>query len=453
MRTEIQGPYPLAGVAMPTWLVRYDSLGRCTSPLSRQALLDHLPAGGYTDVIAFSHGWNNPFADAANLYATFLQRFELLVADRQPDHAFRPLFVGVVWPSTWLAFRDGPRMAGGPDEGALIDDAVAEMSDLTARAHGEEGAERLRSLLRRDQLGTAEEEELSSLLTPVFSGRDDDEIGDPARQTRGEDILAMLRELKHAEHSGRAAPEPGEWGGIGEGRRAVGPESAGALGGLDPRIAIRAFSVYQMKDRAGAVGYHGVASLLRDVLDAAPNVRLHAAGHSYGCKVMLSAVCESSPFPRPLHSLLLLQPAVSHLCFANVVPGRAGEGGYRAALRSDRVLPPILTTYSRNDFPLHATFHLVLRRGADLGDAQIAGTVPTSAGSPPNRYAALGGYGPRNAGEKLVDPLPWAGEDYLWLGHAPIVGLDGSDGRIMGHGDVTTAAAVWALRQLVFRDT
>jgi pimeloyl-ACP methyl ester carboxylesterase len=453
MSTEVPAPYPLRDVVMPSWLIRYDRRGDCRSPLTRQAFLDHLRAGDFTDIVAFSHGWNNAFGDAATLYAEFLRRFERLVADRRPDRAFRPLFMGVVWPSTWLDFSRGPRIAGGVGETASIVDAVMEMSELTERAQGEESAKRLRSLLGKDRLSADEEEELASLLTPVFGGREDEETGDPARETRSEDILAMLREQEFAERTGGAPPESDGWGGIGEGGRPGAPQPAGGVGGLDPRIAIRAFSVYQMKDRAGAVGYHGVASLLREVLASAPGARVHVAGHSYGCKVMLSAVCEPSPLPRPLSSLLLLQPAVSHLCFADVVPGRTGPGGYRSALEVDRLLRPILTTYSGRDVPLHATFHLVLRRGADLGEARIAAVLPTTAGPPPNRYAALGGYGPRNAGEKLVDPFPSAGEDYPWLDDAPIVGLDGSGGRIMGHGDVANDATAWALRQLVFRHT
>jgi hypothetical protein len=264
----------------------------------------------------------------------------------------------------------------------------------------------------------------------------------------------MLRQQHSLELSGDGPPKLGEWGGIGEGGRAGGPQSAGGVAGLDPRVAIRLFSVYQMKDRAGAVGYKGVSSLLRDVLTSAPTAaRVHAVGHSYGCKVMLSAVCEPSALPKPLHSLLLLQPAVSHLCFADVVPGRTGAGGYREALQPARVRPPILTTYSRNDFPLHSTLHLALRRGADLGEVQIAATPSTSAGPPPNRFAALGGYGPRNAGEELVDPFPSAGESYPWLNDARIVGLDGSGGQIKGHGDVVNDATAWALYQLVFRET
>jgi len=235
-------------------------------------------------------------------------------------------------------------------------------------------------------------------------------------------------------------------------------QAAGLFSALDPRNALRLFSVYQMKDRAGLVGIQGIAPLLRDLLaaTAGPATPIHVLGHSYGCKVMLSAICEPTPLPRPVSSLLLLQPAVSHLCFADSVPGVDRPGGYVAALQAERVKPPLFSTYSRRDFALHDTFHLALRRDGDLGEQDIglaAAGEDTSAGRPPSRFAALGGYGPRRAHQYLVDPMPRTGELYP---DAPtgtaIVSLDGSaPGLIEAHGDIRDPNCAWALHRLIFR--
>jgi hypothetical protein len=158
---------------------------------------------------------------------------------------------------------------------------------------------------------------------------------------------------------------------------------------------------------------------------------------------MLSAICAPDELTRPVDSLLLLQPAVSYLSLSAKVPGTTRAGGYRAALDPKRVVPPILSTYSRKDFPLHRTFHLSLRRESDLGEAQIAG-----AGDPPSKYAALGGYGPRGAGERLID-LPRSGDDYT-LNAARVIGLDGSANLINSHGDVHSPHTAWAMYQLAF---
>lgn len=235
-------------------------------------------------------------------------------------------------------------------------------------------------------------------------------------------------------------------------------QTAGIFSALDPRNVLRLFSVYQMKDRAGVVGSRGIAPLLRDLLMATSGggAPVHAVGHSYGCKVVLSAICEPTALSRPLDSLLLLQPAVSHLCFADQVPGANGPGGYAATLHADRVRGPIFSTYSRQDFALHETFHLALRRDGDLGEADIGLATAgedTTAGKPPSRYAALGGYGPRRARQHLIDPMPKSGEPYpASLAGTAIASFDGSSpGLIGGHGDISDTTCAWALHNLIFR--
>ena len=97
---------------------------------------------------------------------------------------------------------------------------------------------------------------------------------------------------------------------------------------------------------------------------------------------MLSALAAREPVRRA-HSLLLLQPAVNHLCFAP-------QGGYRPVL--GRTTRPVFTTYSAHDVALTRFFHLAVRREADRYEPRIAAWP-----EPPSPYAALGGYGPREA--------------------------------------------------------
>jgi hypothetical protein len=159
---------------------------------------------------------------------------------------------------------------------------------------------------------------------------------------------------------------------------------------------------------------------------------------------MLSALTKG-PMSRKVQSLLLLQPAVSHLSFAATVPGRAGPGGYRGVL--DQVAGAIYSTFSEHDVPLHTIYHNALLRDADLGDLRIAAKI-TAAGNPPNRYAALGGYGPRGADEILIEPIPAPGEKMpASVNGKRLVGIDGSQGnRIDGHGGVANPHTTWALR-------
>lgn len=453
----ITGPYPLQGVKMPTWLLRFDKHGACTSPATRTQLLEKLREGVHSDVIVFSHGWNNDFDDAAAMYARFLREVETLAAAHplpRTGTGFAPVFVGVIWPSIWLSFDGGPQIAGAAPGEAVEDSAAAQaLADRLAALGSAEAVERLYALLALPRLDEAQARELAAIAAPAFGTVADDETA-TARTTSAEDLFVMLRAMQRADVGAAAPPRSiDDWGvATPPAGDAVEPQTAGLLSFLDPRHVLRLFSVYQMKDRAGVVGAQGVARLLREVMAAAAAARVHGVGHSYGCKVMLSAVCAPPPLPRPLNSLLLLQPAVSHLCFADLIPRSGKPGGYRNAL--ERVQAPILSTYSDDDFPLHETFHLALRRDSDLGeqDIGIAGDTDTTAGKPPSNYAALGGYGPRRAGQRLIDPMPAAGAPYPAFGAGEtLIGLDGSRGPIGSHGDITNSATAWALHRLMAR--
>jgi pimeloyl-ACP methyl ester carboxylesterase len=248
------------------------------------------------------------------------------------------------------------------------------------------------------------------------------------------DLQAFESEPPKDEDEGPRLVDDGDVGSV---------KAAGFFDFLDPRPALRLASLYIMKDRAGKVGSNGVAALLRAML-ARTEAPIHVAGHSFGCKAMLSAAA-TGPLSRKLKSMLLLEPAISHLAFAASVPGRGGHGGYRVVL--DRVENPIFLTYSASDFPLHEIYHLALLRDKDVGDEpQMAGG--TRAGNPPNVYAALGGYGPRDSGELLVDPIPEPSVAFANPNNARLVGFDGSfEQRIDSHGGIATPFTAWALRK------
>lgn len=420
---------------MPTWLLRFDADGVLASPATADALMVRLADRSLSHVIFHSHGWNTDFADALRQYGTFLRALDGVLAT-YPLAGFNPIFVGITWPSVWLAEEPGPTLAGMNTEAAtarIVTDLAAPLA-APARA-------RLYALADSAHLDPPAAQELAALLSTAVGGLND-EIGDPAMDAgpTAEDLIEGARRLAAVE--GRAAPAT-----------LAGPPAldenglpiaslSGITGRLDPRDLIRLFSLFQMKDRAGRVGATGVATLLRRMMAAAPEARFNLLGHSFGAKVMLSAIAAAPALPRPVDTLLLLQPAISHLAFAATVPGRAGPGGYRAVL--ERVAAPVFTTFSAMDMPLHDVFHLALRRDADLGEMRIA-----AAGAPPSRYAALGGYGPRGSGETLIDPIPGPGEPLLYPPGARMVGLDGSANRITSHGDVGTPYTAWVLRHLL----
>jgi pimeloyl-ACP methyl ester carboxylesterase len=192
--------------------------------------------------------------------------------------------------------------------------------------------------------------------------------------------------------------------------------------------------VLLMKDRAGVVGGRGVAQMLRRLADAG-DARIALIGHSYGAKVVLSALANDPAPRRNVDSVLLLQPALS--CFAFTADLGGKPGGYRPAL--DRVRLPIITTRSDHDVPLTKLFHLAVRRKADLAEAVIA------AGQPPSQFAALGGYGPHGVG---VDAewiaMPAVGAPYPLADGHRIIAADGT-AFIASHGAVETPETAWSL--------
>lgn len=440
MPANFIGPAHLDGVEIETWLLKFDKRGECMSPQTRAALLDRLDGVPDQPVILFSHGWNNEFGEASELYAGFLKQLQSHF-HKYASARVDPICVGVIWPSTWLSFDTGPSIAATPPDTATAIGDDAYVADLAAQLEQPGALHRFYALAGEKRLAGAEAEEFAALVAAaVHADSIAPDDGDLSACDAGA-IVAGMHALSELDLPAPASGDQLEEGGAVDGAGVAPVREAGWSDALDPRHALRVASVYQMKDRAGTVGWNGVAPLLQDILTHS-RAPVHAVGHSFGAKVILSAIAAGAP-ARAVASVLLLEPAVSHLCFAAEVQGRQSPGGYRAVL--GRIEQSLIMTYSACDFPLHGVFHRALRRAADAGDLRIAGGA-TSAGAPPSMYAALGGYGPRGAGEQLMEPLPEPGTRFdMPLGPIPLA-FDGTMyRRIGGHGDVRTAYTAWLL--------
>ncbi|MFD7025767.1 hypothetical protein [Promicromonospora sukumoe] len=430
VRTGPRGP-------VPVYVLQLDRRGTLTSPESLAALVTD--ARDATDVVVISHGWNNDWQAATSRYTDFFDHVDTVLAARPPDRPFRPVYVGLFWPSAALVlpWERGPDIAGGgagdPGDG-LAGELAAELDVL-----GDDLGPELDAELRTALTGPVDGADRTDLVAEILAHlpvTDPDETGAPDPGLDGRALRAVW-----ADTLARAEPAPARPGGII-------PDDDGAtarprVAGFDPleliRSGIRMATVRQMKDRAGRVGATGVAAVLRRLADETP-ARLHLVGHSYGGRVVLSAVCAGPGPGRPVDSVLLLQPALSAWAFAADVDGR--PGGYRPAF--DRVRGPVITTWSAHDLPLTRVFHLALRRRADLGEAEIAGR-------PPSRFAALGGFGPQGVGAQAlaIDRMPDVGQHYPIGEHAvdgryEVIGVDGT-WCIPGHGAVQSDQTAWAL--------
>ncbi len=441
------GPYRTIeiddGVQAPFYIIPFDEQGICQGPLTRDHLLTTLQNGAFTDIFLFSHGWNNDWKTATDLYDGFLSGYAQMQREHKltSSRPFQPLLIGIFWPSIALV-----------SPGAQLTDVEVgqerqEIQSLAA-ALPKEDVERFYALAQRGQdLNSDEALELARMLAPIYNGTAEDELPTVDSAPSTGQLMSLWQKIASMASTKPSTGTPGKFGFVNEPGRTPGvgglttqstsaPEAAGFLDFLDPRLIIRLATVLQMKDRAGVVGAHGVGSLLFNVLKNG-TARVHLIGHSYGCKVVLSALCFQE-LPRPVHSVLLLQPAISYLCFAVDATGTGLKGGYRVAL--ERVEQSIMTTYSAHDVPLTQFFHLAVRRSSDLGEEQIAGAPP------PSRYAALGGFGPGGCETDCSEvEMKKIGDLYDLAPGVRIIHVLNGVQVISGHGDISNDFTWWAL--------
>lgn len=440
------------GMTAPWYMVPFDKSGQCTAPKTRASLLADVASRKFTHVIIFSHGWNNDWESASGRYHRFLNGFQKMRRDHglTADPAYRPLLLGIFWPSTALVlpWERGPRFAGHDADLSLRDAIIDQESreiDAIADMVSPGDREAFYSLVRKGApLDEREARTLAELVLPVYqqaTKADDDLRTDNGPvETTVDDILQAWEgaardqtRISEADDDGFERLPPSTTGGS--------PRSAGFLQKLDPRNIVRTLTVYQMKDRAATVGGRGVASLLTDILAQKGATRVHLAGHSYGAKVVLSALSQVPDGTGTVDSVLLLQPAVNGWCFAGNVNNKNFPGGYRRVL--EHVTQPILTTYSRNDAPLTKFFHLAVRRREDLGELKVA---MAGRPKPPNEYGALGGFGPAGLPDsdcQFIDLKP-VGERYDLSQPLRVWALNG-DEAIRSHGEVEVPETYWAL--------
>lgn len=425
------------------FMLPFDKLGQCQGPQTRSHLVERAADPSLTDVFLFSHGWNNDWHVATGRYRDFIEGYLALrhAGGLALDRPMRAMLIGVFWPSTALVFGSERGIDIAGTTGTRYDQRQEEVDALAAELPA---AERFRELVDCDELSAEEAAELVGVLGPLLE-RDDDDETPSSPQPHAASYIDLWRDLPsfgpatdedpakvaaRLEDFGRATPQDDLAGAL-------------ALRELDPRQIVRLVTLRVMKDRAGYVGAHGVGSFLQDLLaaSAANRPKFHLIGHSFGAKVCLSAICHPAQLPRPVDSLLLLQPAVSHRCFAD---DELGTGGYVETPR--RVLQPVLSTYSSRDKPLHVFFQYAVRREVDRDEASIAAGEPS-------RWAALGGFGPHGMGalaQHVAVRLPASDPSRYDLGRdaARVYGVDATS-TISGHGDINNLSTHWALDNLV----
>jgi esterase/lipase superfamily enzyme len=192
------------------------------------------------------------------------------------------------------------------------------------------------------------------------------------------------------------------------------------LRGTEGRSATRlspahALSFWLMKRRAGEVGERPgrehLAPLFAGLGDRVP--RLHLIGHSFGAKLVASAVLGGL---RP-QSLTLLQAAFSAFAFAAEVPDTHRPGFYHRLVTEPRVTGTIAVLYSAHDRALTTLYPMV------TGSAEIDRRRGARSSREVVARSALGAVGARAVEASEVESLE---VQRIGLPRRPLVNVDGA---------------------------
>jgi hypothetical protein len=380
----------------PFWRIEFDRDGHLVGTTLAARLEQGIEAGQLTDLLVFSHGWNNDHQTAERLYSAFFAELRPLLDDPRIAKArtARIGTLGVFWPSILWPDEVPADLAGGADAGgaAAFGHAAAEPSeevplDDLKKIFDESEHDLLDELSRmvteRDaskESLRAFKEKLDDLVAASAAGDSEDELERTGLVADSADFEDVFDALADAE----PAPES-EGGAAGLGDQ-FGKLWAGAKG------ALRVATYGRMKERAGVVGRTGLGPLLSRIAAIAPEMHIHLIGHSFGARLVSYALSGLTPVAAkkswPVKSLLLLQGAFSHFAFADSLPHDPARKGALCGMAA-RVDGPLITTYSELDTAVGRAYPLasfVTRQ-----DAAKAGEVAS-------RWGAMG-----NDGAQAVD--------------------------------------------------
>ncbi len=345
-----------------------------------------------SDLVVFSHGWNNDIDEARRLYHDFFTSLDSVRADTSPDLAGRTFgVVGVLWPSKRFADSDlipGGAAGAGHADGALAGD-LRQMSDAFDSPDAEATMEQAAALVDSLDGSPKAQREFADLLRSLVT-RDAAEPADAPNQLfdlTGPELMdrlhtALLTLLVEA------PPTPGEGGGI----SAV---PTGGTAGLRTSITrlwsrgrslLNYLTYYEMKARAGTIGATSVAPVLH--AQVAGRARLHLVGHSFGAR-LVTAAADALPDSSEVASMSLLQAAFSHNAFADAWEPKK-PGGFRTMIDAQRVAGPMAITHTRNDKAVGIAYAMA---------SSIAGQAASAIGDKNSPYGGLGSNGAQHTPE------------------------------------------------------
>lgn len=253
-------------------------------------------------------------------------------------NGFRPLFIGLHWPSRPWGEETIP--ASAASFGTAGELAVDDLLEDAVQHFG--GSDQVRAPL--------------SVIFRAFEQ-------DPGARVLTDEVTAAYHALAtaigFAAGSGADAPPDCEGvpldpqGAIRAQRVANAGDSFGISATITNGIlaGLRQTSFWLMKHRARTVGEQGMHQFVSQ-LQQVSKADVHLMGHSFGCIVVSSILGGpdgKGTLTRPVLSAVLVQGAMSLWSFADHLPDSQAPGYFRDVLTKGAVSGPIVTTQSVND--------------------------------------------------------------------------------------------------------
>jgi hypothetical protein len=431
----------LSGI--PAAELRFDKDAMVVSPDEENAVLALAEEPAVTDLIVLAHGWNNDMDEARGLYRA-------LAAQLAGVGSEGLCIVGVLWPSK--RFDDAeliPGGAAGLATGPSIAELAAELTAFGVLLHDEAAADGLAAAAAAlPAIDTAESARRAFVdgvraalhaSTGITVGSE--EAPAAMLTADGAELLDRL-----ARPAVLARPDHPRFGGGGAADLGTPHRPAGGAAGLDifggfrnaARNLLNFTTYYTMKERAGTIGFHGLAPILTRVHERHTGLRLHLVGHSFGGRLVSAAATGGASDPvLPLSSMVLLQAAFSHFGFAkNWDPGK--DGLFRGCLSGHRVDGPTVVTHTANDRAVGIAYALASR---------IAGQIAAALGDASDVYGGIGRNGALRTPEAVAGELLDVDRAYSFRPGAVHNLL--ADRFIHSHSDVTGPQVGHAVRSAV----
>jgi hypothetical protein len=441
----------------PFFPLEFTREGKVHDPAQVQALLDGVKQGT-TDLLVISHGWNNDMAEARSMYKTFLTNARGLLDGGHAAAGRTYAVAGVFWPSK--KFADSDLIPGGGAAGigqpAAVTELQARLQELKGDFFDNPGADALldEAQALAPQLEANEQArkrfgDIMIQLAPPQGAEpatEDLDANENLHDFQGDELLEELS--KPVAAMPPAAPDDeddgeggagfvGGVGGIG-GPAGDGGDAAGIgdlVGGIvgGAKQAANLVTYYQMKKRAGIVGTEGLGPVLAKVRQAAPALRIHLAGHSFGAR-LVTVAAGAGAAPLPVATMSLLQGAYSHYGLARNYRNSGHDGGFRPVVDKAHVKGPIIITHTRNDKAVGLAYALASR---------LAGQTANALGDENDKFGGMGSNGAQFTPERVILQLGGPSTKYTFA--AGKVHNLKADAFVSGHGDVENPAVVNAV--------